>query len=459
MVRINAKQLPQMGPNGQRPDLIIRNSTMITMDDAQGVVEGADIHIVAGRIAAIGKTLVAPGALEINAEGMIAMPGMIETHTHVWNTLHRNMSGKYFTLSRGIGPHYRPTDSYNSVRLAATEALSSGLTTLLNYAHNNTSLEHTVAEIEAMSDSGIRTRYAYGWHQTIRTDELIDLDAMRTAYEQWHGKDDGRIEVGFGARDDFELCPGHPAAAAEPRILQVEWAAARELGMSVIYHAGDSPEGGASVVEQVKRGYIADGVLLAHGYYFDDAGMKLIHEQGASMSTCPLFSMVSYNVLAPVQRYIDSGIPTCFSFDHMFASGSYDMFRVMYAAVAVEGMLQQKPYALPPLSALRATTIDAARAMRIDHLVGSLVVGKQADIVLLDRQFNMSPLVDPVKAVVYAGSPANVDTVIVDGRVLKLDGEMLGVDTRAVREAAQDSTRYLVDKSGYPNVPEPNYGH
>src|SRR5882724_7345856 len=147
----------------QRGHFLIRNAFVMTMERDTGDIAGCDVQVRDGAIVAVGPKLNAPGAATINGEGMIALPGLVETHWHMWNTLLRSMSGDkreygYFPTTLALGKVFLPQDMYQGTRLACAEALYSGITSVHDWCHNIRSPEYAAADLRALQDSGIRGR-------------------------------------------------------------------------------------------------------------------------------------------------------------------------------------------------------------------------------------------------------------------------------------------------------------
>jgi 5-methylthioadenosine/S-adenosylhomocysteine deaminase len=155
------------GPASGAPrgnNFVLRGGYIITMDGTLGDIPIGDVHVRDGAIAAIAPSIAAPDAEVVDAQGKIVMPGFIETHSHVWNALLKNMRRPgvdYFPLKEAFGKHHTPADYYRAHRLFLTDALNAGITTVINYAHNTQSPAHVDEEIRAMIESGLRGRYAY----------------------------------------------------------------------------------------------------------------------------------------------------------------------------------------------------------------------------------------------------------------------------------------------------------
>src|SRR5262249_42600402 len=145
-------------------EFVLRGGYVMTMD-VRGDIPGGDVHIAGGVIAAVDRGIEVPGAVSIDARGMIVLPGLVETHWHMWNTLLRSMSDQagYFRTSVRLGQAFGPDDIYQGTRLAAVEAISSGITTVHDWCHNVRTPEHAEAALRALTESGLRGRFSYGW--------------------------------------------------------------------------------------------------------------------------------------------------------------------------------------------------------------------------------------------------------------------------------------------------------
>ena len=160
---------------------MVRGAYVLSMDDGIGDFPVGDVHAKNGAIVAVGANVSAPGAEVIDGKGMICMPGFVDTHWHHWTTFLRpamradDPKKTYFPVTFALGVHYTPEDSYHSVRLGLTEAISAGITTTHNWAHNVRSPAHADAEVRAMRDAGIRGRFAYGPSLGIPNTQPMDL--------------------------------------------------------------------------------------------------------------------------------------------------------------------------------------------------------------------------------------------------------------------------------------------
>src|SRR5215470_33194 len=222
-----------------RDEFIIRNATILTMDAKLGEIRGGDIHVRDGAIVAVGRNLPAPGAEAINAAGMIALPGFIETHWHMWGAVARNMAGStegtgYYYVSRLLGQFFTPEDNARGVRLALAEAISSGITTVTNWSHNLLAPEYADAEIKVHREVGGRARFSYGYSRKTPPDATLPLTDVERVRKQWFSNPkDNLLTLGIAARgpenNSIEIC-------------RQEWTFARERGLPITTHMGTSAE-------------------------------------------------------------------------------------------------------------------------------------------------------------------------------------------------------------------------
>ena len=208
------------------------------MDPGLGDVADGDVLVQGSQITAVGPGLTAPGAAEIDARGMIVAPGLVDTHWHLWNTLLRSMSdggSGYFRVTVALGRVFGPDDVYQGTRLGCAEAINSGLTTVHDWCHNLRSPAHAEAALRALTGSGLRARFSYGYAAGHGNDQPMDLAGLAALHRDWAAwSAAGRLSLGMAWRG-----PGgsNPAMRVPPAIYQQEIATARGLGLPVTVHA------------------------------------------------------------------------------------------------------------------------------------------------------------------------------------------------------------------------------
>jgi len=184
-----------------RGEYLIRGAYVITMDDKLGDVPAGDVHVKNGAIVAVGKALKAPGAKIIDGKTMIAMPGLIETHWHMWGTAASNTAGDeakmgYFSFAKAVGAIFKAEDNARGVRLGIAEAINSGLTTVHNWSHNIVSPEFADAELAAHHALGHRALFGYGYFGIRREDQPVNVADLPRVNERWIKPSEGLLTLG-----------------------------------------------------------------------------------------------------------------------------------------------------------------------------------------------------------------------------------------------------------------------
>jgi len=214
-----APQLPARG------EFIVRNGYVLTMDPHLGDIPQGDVHVHNGQIVAVGPNLSAPGAEVIDARTMIVLPGLIETHWHMWETISRNMSGDteatgYFPYSRVMGVLFTPEDNARGVRLALAEALNTGLTTVHNWSHNLLAPAYADAELAVHREVGGRALFSYGYSRNTGPNETLPLaDVLRVKKQYFDVPNDGLTTLGIASRgpenNTIEICGASSLSRAQ----------------------------------------------------------------------------------------------------------------------------------------------------------------------------------------------------------------------------------------------------
>jgi len=426
-----------------RREFMIKNAYVVTMDAKLGELRRGDIHVRDGAIIAVGTNLSAPKAEIVRADGMIALPGFIETHWHMWGAVARNMAGPtentgYFYISRLLGQFFTPEDNARGVRLALAEAISSGITTVTNWSHNLLAPEYADAEIKVHKEVGSRARFAYGYSRKTPPDATLPLDDVARVQKQWFsdGKDN-LITLGIAAR-------GPETNAID--ICKQEWAFAREHRLPITCHMGTSMERvkkRQGIQALAKAGLLGPDVVLIHVTNNSPEDLKLLADTKTPVSLSPYTEMRTGFGIPPVGAFLRAGITVSLSVDTTILCGNADMFAIMKAIENLENGLQTSEFAITPQRVLEMATIDGARALGLADQVGSLTPGKRADILLVRTgDVNMMPFTVPARMIVQAAQPSNIDSVIVDGRFLKRNGKLTTIDlARLARDSADTIER------------------
>lgn len=419
----------------QRGEYLIRGGYVLTMDSKAGDLPDADVHVKNGAIVAVGKALRAPGAAIIEGRGMLVLPGLVETHWHMWNTMLRSMSGDiqtrgYFPLSIALGKVYTPRDMYLGALLSSAEALNSGITTVHDWCHNTLTPGHVDEDILALQQSGIRARFGYGYPQGLARDQPVNLDDLRRVHTQWFsGGRDGLLTLGYAA-----------CGTRYPGAYPGEWEVARKMGIPISVHANITRRfGNETEIETFyKDGFLGPDVQVIHALTAPPAAIEAMAKTGTSVSLSPYTEMRIGFGFPKTGAFLAGGVLVTLSVDTAALSGNADMFGVMKAILNVENAQAESEFKLSARKVLEMATIDGARGLGIADRVGSLVAGKRADIIMVRTgDINIGPMTDAAHLLVEAAQPSNVNTVMVDGRILKRKGKLTAINAdQVVREAA-----------------------
>jgi cytosine/adenosine deaminase-related metal-dependent hydrolase len=440
------------GNRALRGDTLIRNGYVLTQDAGIGDIEGGDVHIRGTKIVAVGRNLNVPGARIIDARNTIVLPGFVDTHWHMWTSIWRglvldgNVWG-YFPL-RKLMNFYTAQDHYTSVMHSAVEGLMAGFTTVHNYAHGIRSVEDMEAELRALDDSGIRARF--GCNPLADEKPPYSRSVALKLRQDWAGsRAEDRLTIGL-------LSELGAAWESDVRF-------ARDNGMGISAHGslgGMFPPAvaGASddaIIKWAEAGLLGPEALLIHVVGSRPETYRALAASGARMSLAPMTEAVAPMGIPPFADAMAAGVPLAnigLSVD-VTAQSVADMFGIMRGALNATRMRTLQQYSMVPRQAIEMATLGGARCLGLADQVGSLTPGKCADVVLVRTDaINMMPGtgLDPTRLIVLCAQPANVDTVMVNGRIVKRNGRAVGIDVERVVADAADAQRRLRERAQLP---------
>ena len=449
-----AAQTRRAEPLPGRGDIVIRGAVVLTMDERLGDFASGAVHIRNGAIAAVGADVDVSGAEVIDGRGLICMPGFVDTHWHLWISMLRPYVRSdigelsVFPVSTRLGQHMTPQDAYVSVRLGIAEALSAGVTTVHNWAHNTRSLEHAAAELSAMRDTGIRGRFAYGPAQGMPDDQPMDLEGLASIKRTWM-PGDGMLTLGICSRN----VGGGSIGGAARGFLSIDmarkdWDGARALGLPITMHTS----GASPIMALEQAGLLGPDVQFIHPLLTTPEDRAVMKARGVSYSTSPQLESRRGSQLGVIQlgELLEAGVKVSLSTDHI-ASVSCDPFSSMRILFALHSHRIGARVPLTLKRLLQLATLDGAVDLGVADRTGSITPGKRADLVLLRAtDLNMAPVTDPYEAVVSFGLPANVDTVLIDGRILRRAGKSTAFDEAKIVADARAAALGLREKAGWP---------
>lgn len=404
---------------------LLRNGIVVSLDPEVGDLPHGDVLIEDGRIAAVGIALEADAEI-VDATGKIVLPGFVDTHRHTWQTAFRGLGADWTfaeyreTMHEKLRPHYRPEDVYLGNLLGRLEALNSGVTTMLDWFHCSDRPENADAAIDALDEAPGRSIFCY-----------CAMDAADTARVRNRLSGD---EMAFGLRGPILTTMDTVAA---------DVALARELGLRVSVHIHRSARD--SIPEMRERKLLDDRTTIVHGNGLTDEQLAILADVGCSVTVSPDVELKMGFGWPETGRLLAAGIRPSLSIDDCPSVGG-DMFSAMRTAFAAQRGLDG---GLVARDLLEFATVDGARTYGRDGRAGSISVGKDADLVLIDAEdLSVFPVNDPVSTVVTAAHPGLVDSVFVGGEAVKRDGKLLGVDLPKLRSQLLESRDRIAAAAG-----------
>ena len=435
---------------GARRPVVMRGGTVLTMDDSRTVLTEADVLVVEDRVAGVGRALEVPeGALEIDARGGIVMPGMIDTHRHMWQTAMRGY-GADWTLTQYFvwyylehGRTFRPEDVYAGNLLSAWDALEAGVTTTVDWSHGLQTVDHAEAAVDALQAVPGRYVLAYGNIQAAPWEWTADPAVQGFLERRRTGAGD---LLGFQLAFDVTGDPAFPEKAA--------FEVARDLGLPVTTHAG---VWGATNDEGIRlmheNGFMTPENVYVHAATLTTDSYHRIAATGGSVSVSTESEQSAGQGYPPTWQVRRHDIPVSLSMDtSVWWSG--DLFSAMRATLGADRSREHlEAHAKGDTVThvhLRAEQVVAwatrggARALGRDDL-GRLEPGSKADVVLIKNDSSpvSFPLLNPYGHVAFQAQRGDVHTVLVDGRVVKHQHRLVGVDLPGVRSTVERTVEYL----------------
>ncbi|MGE8047112.1 amidohydrolase family protein [Pseudomonas monteilii] len=430
-------------PSGK---LLIRGGYVMTMDPSVGDLEGSDVLVEDGRIVDVGRDLQPGNARIVDARGQIVLPGFVDAHSHLYVTTmrgqFRNRDGQFFPVSSRQAAQMSATDTYTAMYLGALELLNGGITSTGDFFDNVLSRAHGEAGLRALNDAGIRATLYYGGPDKT-TRNSIDLDQLQTLVDQ-QGTEH-RVRLGLAWR-----LPRNRDDASNWAMRQQEYDTARRLQIPIQVHV--SGEAHSMFDALIKRNFLYPGLGVVHATDAKPEQLQALDKSGGSLVLTPLSEQrVGYG-LTRLDHF--SGVSRQgLGIDGNALAGSADMFASMRLAALTWSGGSRDEKAPDPRSLLRLATLGGAEALGRADEVGTISKGKRADLQIIARDaINLAGFGggDPSALLVYSAQPDNVRTVVVDGRILKLDGELQGVDLAQLMQRADASAMQLKQRADNP---------
>ena len=450
-----AMVVPAMGQGAApvaRGNYLIRNGAVITVDKA-GVLPRADVLVRNGQIEAIGRDLTAAGAETIDATDMIVMPGFVDTHYHMWSALGRNFIGDgfgYFAAKNATSKLFEPADFFNSVMLGLVELANAGVTTVHNWSHNTRTFAHAQAELRAHHESMLRALYSHGHVDQMPRNEPLDfggIDRVQREYFASGSAFEGLVTYGVNLRG---------LSQSDEATYHQDMDEARKRGMRIAIHAGQTPPNRVIAADYEMRGWLGPKLLICHYIPASDADAEAMARTSTPLSFAThsefrlgragdprdaLLRMRRHKVLISLSFDASSIAPP-----NMFETMRF----TWNMGIPWRGTPTEKLPEVTFREVIEMATLSGAKALGLADLTGSLAVGKRADIILIrGNDINIAPVADIETSVVQSATPANVDTVMVDGRIVKRGGRLIAYDVeKIVRDARASALRIRTAAGG-----------
>lgn len=435
--------------------VLFQGATVLTMDRA-GVIEHGDVLVEGDTIRGVGVGIPVPdGATVIDGSGGIVMPGMVDTHRHLWQTALRGF-GADWTLTQYFvfyylkwGKIFRPEDIYAGNLLGAIEAVDSGVTTTVDWSHGLQSVAHGEGALAALREVPGRFVLAYGnllgapWEWT-KSKEFRDFVSRNFSSKS----DMLGLQLAFDVTGD----PAFPERGA--------FESAKELDLAVTTHAGVwGATNDAGIQLMSDNGFMTERVTYVHAATLSDDSYQRIAASGAYASVSTESEQSAGQGYPPTWQLRRHRIPVSLSMDtSVWWSG--DLFSQMRATLSADRSREHLEAhakgetvvhsALRAEEVVRWATVGGAEALGMGDVIGSLRPGKRADVVLIknDDSPAMFPILHPFGHVVYQAGRGDVHTVMVNGRIVKSGHRLVGIDLDAAKAAVTSTVEYAQAELG-----------
>ncbi len=439
------------------PATLVRNATILTMNDAFEIIDGA-VGVRDGRIVSVGAEPDERFDTTIDAGGAYLLPGFIQTHVHLCQTLFRGFADDMPLLDwlkRRVWPleaAHTASTLRASTRLASAELLLSGTTTVLTME----TVHDTDVVFEALAESGMRA--VVGKCMMDSDDEVprrlleetqASIDESLGLMKRWNGAANGRLRAAFAPRF---------AVSCSRELLETVGHLSREQRALVHTHASENRDevelvrrlsGGFSNLEYLAdTGLASPHLCAAHCVWVTDQEQELLAEREVKVLHCPGSNLKLGSGIAPVAKMRRRGICVSLGADGAACNNRLDMFEEIRLAAALQAVCEV-PGALSARDAIYMATREGARALGLEDEIGSIETGKRADLILVDRDRpHLAPDADPWSTLAFAARGSDVRLTMVDGEVLAGQGQLRRVDAADILAAGRSAAAELASRAG-----------
>jgi 5-methylthioadenosine/S-adenosylhomocysteine deaminase len=440
--------------------ILLKSGTVVTLDPAIGDLAEGDVLVEGERIAAVGPRIDTADAEVIDARNAIVMPGFVNAHIHTWQTSLRGVAGDWTIgeylhhMHAAIAPRFTPKDVHIANLMGALNQLDSGVTTMVDWCHNNPTPAHSDAAIDGLEEAGIRAVFLHG------SPKPDPKPGQRHFSEIPHP----RAEIERLARERFAARDGlvilgmailGPAYSTY-EVSRDDLALSRAMGLLCSMHVGGGAMRTPDGFPRLAAADLIDRrVNIVHGNNLSGDHLQVLLDRGATVTVTPEVELqMGFGDCLTGRLRAAGALPSIGS--DVESSMGGDMFTNMRMALQSQRALDNagvtaatgkvpEHLTIGCREALEWATIGGARMAGLDDRVGSLTPGKQADIVLLRADdLNLCPVVAPVRSIVLQAATANVDSVFVAGRAMKRGGALLRGDLARRKEELKESSRRVL---------------
>ncbi|WP_058535407.1 amidohydrolase family protein [Legionella saoudiensis] len=445
----------------RKSSILIRDALLLNAGNYQQA-QKVDIFIANDTIEEIGPHLnIADGEIKteiIDAQGMIAMPGLINTHIHVWQAALHGVAGNwslfdYFEkMLDSLGCQFTPEDMYLANLFGALEQIDAGVTCVFDWCNNINGLEWAEGALRGLEESGIRAIFGYG---------PPGIDATKWWFDSSEKHPNEAVEFfkkRFPAADEriqMALAVRGPDSTKD-EVLFSDIRLARELNILASMHIGvRSAKFGVKKIYEA--GLLDNNINFVHGNNLSDEEYKLIADHGASLSITPEVEMQMGMGFPATGKVLKAGGTPILGTDIASNIGG-DLFTQLRFAMQTQRAIDNqkiiesgelvKLVDLKCDNALDWITINSAKALNLGNRVGKIAKGMKADLILLDLQdMNLWPIHNPYQSILFYAGRQNVNTVIINGKIMKRDGKLIYSDLIKLKEKIWESSARIVKKA------------
>jgi len=445
------------------------------MDSNRRVIRNGAVRVENDRIVELGKATQvgahSQAESELDASGMVVLPGLIDTHVHLAQALLRGCADDTSLidwLQKFVWPlqgNFEAEDGRTSAELCMLEMIKSGTTTFLeSLLHSRYGFDGIAESVQKSGMRGFLSKTVmglpgYGTEKSIMHPGMIEdaetcLHEVESHFKRWDGKANGRIRVWYGARS---------LGGCTKELYELIAKGAQELGTGVTMHLSEVQEDvryakkefGMMPAEFMNKvGLAGRNVVFAHGVWLTESEWAILARKGAHVAHCPSSNMKLSSGMASIPEMMNAGVNVSLGCDGGPSNNCYDMMREMKAASLLQKVRTMDPVTMSAGTVLEMATIKGARAVGLERQIGSIEVGKKADLIVVDmRKPHLTPTFNPISNIVYAAEGSDVDTTIIDGKIVMENRVVKTLEEEKVLRIASERAVRLLERVGLNIVP------